>query len=294
MLGKFFRNKWMIAVCLAVVTLAFPLLARAGGWAVLTLETWPAEVLAERPFTIEFVVRQHGAHLMSGLSPVVTAVHPDSGDKVTFEAVAAAEEGHYQAELTLPHSGEWEWQINAFAYDHVMPPLQVMMDESVVDPTKQAAIPTSVPFTIGIASLVATAVGLWAWGRQRTQLRLAFVAIMAAVAVAALAVPWRSETAVAEQTNRPTLAAAEMGEVLFVAKGCITCHQHDGITLANNFAAIGPNLSHYAGDPDYLQSWLKDPAALKPTTIMPDLALSEEEIQILAAFLSQKGNERDS
>ena len=294
MCGKFSRSKWMIALCLAVVTLALPLLVRAGGWAVLTLETWPAEVVAERPFSVEFVVRQHGAHLMAGLSPTVTAVHPDSGDRLTFTAVAAAEEGHYQAELALPHSGEWRWQINAFAYDHVMPPLQVMASEGLDVATRQTVISASVPSTIGIVSLAATTVALLAWWQQRTLLRLAFVAITAVVAVVALAVPWESQTAVAEQTNQPVMASADMGEVLFVAKGCITCHQHDGVTLANNFAAIGPNLSHYAGNPDYLQSWLKDPAALKPATIMPDLALTEEEIQILSAFLSQKGNGQDS
>ena len=292
MLGKFSRGKWMIALCLAVVTLALPLLVRAGGWAVLTLDTWPAEVVAERPFTIEFVVRQHGAHLMAGLSPVVTAVHPDSGNRLTFKA--AAEEGHYQAELVLPRSGEWEWHINAFGYDHVMPPLQVIAGESLPVATGQAVIPASAPFTIGIVSLLAATVAFLAWWQQRTRLRLAFVAITAVMAVVALAVPRGSETVVAEQTNQPAMASAEMGEVLFVAKGCITCHQHDGVTLANNFASIGPNLSHYAGNPDYLQSWLKNPAALKPATIMPDLALTEEEIQILAAFLSQKGNGRDS
>jgi cytochrome c2 len=292
MLRNFSKSKRMIGLWLALLALVVPLLVQAGGWAVLSLQSWPEEVVAERPFTIQFVVRQHGNYLMGGLSPVVTAVNQSSGGRLTFDAVAAAEDGYYHAEMTLPQSGAWEWQINAFGYDHVMPPLQVGAAESAA--ADESVRLSAVPFTIGIVSLVVAIVALFAWWQQRSRLRLAFAAVGIVVAAVALTVPWGSETAVAEQTNQAAVASAEMGEVLFVAKGCNTCHQHDGVTYARNFANIGPNLSQYVGNPDYLQSWLKDPAALKPQTLMPNLALNEEEIQILAAFLSQKEVGSDS
>ena len=40
---------------------------RAGGWATVTLSELPTEVVAERPFTVEFSVRGHGQTLVAGL-----------------------------------------------------------------------------------------------------------------------------------------------------------------------------------------------------------------------------------
>ena len=58
---------------------------QAGGWAVVTLQEWPDQVGAERPFSLRFAVRQHGLHLLGGLSPTVMAVHPNTG--VTVNSV---------------------------------------------------------------------------------------------------------------------------------------------------------------------------------------------------------------
>jgi cytochrome c oxidase subunit 2 len=44
-------------------------------------------------------------------------------------------------------------------------------------------------------------------------------------------------------------------------------------------------LSSRSYDPDFLRSWLKDPAAVRPGTQMPKLRLSAEEIEALIAFL---------
>ncbi len=49
-----------------------------------------------------------------------------------------------------------------------------------------------------------------------------------------------------------------------------------------------PNLTSYANDPDFLRRWLRDPAAVKPRTTMPNLDLSDAELADLIAFLNAR------
>jgi cytochrome c1 len=97
------------------------------------------------------------------------------------------------------------------------------------------------------------------------------------------------QTPVAPSTNSSELAA--QGRALFVAKGCIVCHRMDQLAALRR--AMGdfdfddvPNLSNLKIDAAYLKRWLHDPQALKPATTMPNLNLSESEIDALVAFLT--------
>lgn len=81
---------------------------------------------------------------------------------------------------------------------------------------------------------------------------------------------------------------AAQGRALFVAKGCIVCHRHDALAefRPRDFASDNvPNLSHLKMDADSFYRWLRDPAAVKPSTAMPNLNLSANEMEALAAFL---------
>jgi hypothetical protein len=80
-------------------------------------------------------------------------------------------------------------------------------------------------------------------------------------------------------------AAAVQGQALFLAKGCATCHRHEAWGELSGQAAIGPDLSDYRPDPEYTARWLRDPAAVRPDTKMPDLDLGAAEISALIAFL---------
>jgi cytochrome c2 len=109
-------------------------------------------------------------------------------------------------------------------------------------------------------------------------LALAGALLLAGLAQAAPAAP---------PTPAPGLAA-NTGKQLFSAKGCITCHRHDGITTTRVFTIdTVPDLTVYRRDPAFLRAWLKDPAAVRPTTEMPDLGLTDEEIEALIAFLNR-------
>jgi cytochrome c len=91
-------------------------------------------------------------------------------------------------------------------------------------------------------------------------------------------------------TSAPAASARDdiaYGKALFSAKGCVTCHHHSAVP-GSGFASGSdvPDLTAYRWNADYLRSWLKDPAAIKPGTPMPNLELKSDEIEALIAFLS--------
>jgi hypothetical protein len=103
--------------------------------------------------------------------------------------------------------------------------------------------------------------------------------------------PEESSETVGEQTAAPTTSStqpvANEGLALFQAKGCPTCHRHSAIVNVDFSTEIGPDLTTYQPDPDFIRDWLRDPSAVRPNTVMPDLNLSGEEIDLLVAFLEE-------
>jgi mono/diheme cytochrome c family protein len=90
----------------------------------------------------------------------------------------------------------------------------------------------------------------------------------------------------------PTQLAA-LGQDLFVAKGCSSCHGHQAVVPSGRFSSAygagnAPGLTTPKFDAAYLRAWLKDPKAVKPQTQMPNLNLKADEIEALAAFLAVK------
>ena len=121
---------------------------------------------------------------------------------------------------------------------------------------------------------------------------LRIAAVLAALGVVALGgslllgrPPARDEPAGASVA---TAEAAARGKALFRAKGCATCHAHAALGETRG-GGVGPALTDYRPDPDFVRRWLRDPAAVRPGTRMPALGLSDEEIEALIAFLSAGG-----
>lgn len=89
-------------------------------------------------------------------------------------------------------------------------------------------------------------------------------------------------------TPVPTPTAVERGQALFVNKGCITCHENAAVGYEGTIIGVGPNLTSYTASEEFLQTWLKDPTALRPRTAMPNLGLTEAEINNLIAFINRE------
>ncbi len=98
-----------------------------------------------------------------------------------------------------------------------------------------------------------------------------------------------AQQAVAEA---PTDALAQEGARVFQER-CTACHAVAG-TSANG--VIGPNLTHIgsrqtlaagllSNSTPNLERWLRNPQAVKPGSLMPNLGLSEPEVASLVAYL---------
>ncbi len=83
----------------------------AGGWAVITVEDLPDEVVAGQPVTLTFTVRQHGRVLVPGLTPQVEA----RAGALQARAVTTPSErsGEYTATVTLPQPADWTVTIHS-------------------------------------------------------------------------------------------------------------------------------------------------------------------------------------
>jgi mono/diheme cytochrome c family protein len=206
------RLGW-VALLLVPVLVAF-----AGGWAVITVDDLPDQVVAGEHLDLSFVVRQHGFTRMPNVMPQVVA---RSGGVDTRVAAVHRANGRYVATLRVPASGEW---------------------------------------TLTIES---------GWGKSN-------------VTLAPIKVVPAGTRVVASTSD------FERGRRLFIAKGCVTCHVHGGVS-GSGVASTGPELTdrRYAGE--YLPRILASP----PTTpsrpngpTMPNLELRPVEIAALVAFIN--------
>lgn len=85
----------------------------------------------------------------------------------------------------------------------------------------------------------------------------------------------------------------QAGKRLIVNYGCGSCHTIPGIYTARG--VVGPPLFFFgrrtmiAGElpnsPDNLVRWLRNPPAVEPGTAMPNLGLSDQQAQDIAAYL---------
>ncbi len=283
------RKKLVLAIGLLMLMGLFTSAgsAQAGGWATLTLSELPMEVVAERPFTIEFSVRGHGKTLITGLDATVTAVHQASGTKVVAEAKDASEAGFYAATIALPESGEWHWEITAFG-TYSMPPLTVNEVAAVASGGSGGRTAVAWQLIMGWTAAAGAILCLFFWTQQKNQLRLAGAVLLGVVSLAGFVLHTEMPQPVlagSEAVIVSAIAPEAMGEALFVAKGCIQCHTNSRVTIAKNMHPFGPDLTFSKRTADYLQTWLADPSALKPGTQMPNLHLSDAEIDTLVTFL---------
>ncbi len=279
------RRLFLRIALAAVIVLALATPALAGGWAVVTLDRLPAEMIAGQPFDIGFMVRQHGIKPISGLTPRITATRAAAAQSFTVTAKQQGVVGHYAAALTFPNAGTWDWSIDAFGFAQPMPALTVVA--TAPSNTVKVGASFSLPLAAGIAGLIVAAGALLVSLRTRARGALTLVLAGALIGVTGFASAANDMTHIALPTA-PS-APPEIGQALFLAKGCIVCHRHDAVREARKELgsfSIGPNLTKVKADPDYLRRWLKDPSAVKPGTGMPTLGLSATEIETLIAFLN--------
>ena len=292
-------SRFRIAVLLVLIlssALVIPVFA--GGWAVISLDELPVGVVAGEPYTIGFTVLQHGRTPMTSLYPIVTA-RLSNDEVLTFSAEPEGKPGHYTAALTFPIDGEWDWSIQAFTMDLQMPTLNVAAaDSSVTQPvirseTRFASI--SPWLIVRVVAFALALVGLVLIFRSRSRMAGILTGLCLLIGITSFimesAVPQveAQGKSASEAMVESSIPQVEVGRQLFIAKGCITCHVNSKVAGNSEYLTIdvgAPNLSNFSASPEILFIRLKDPAAAKSDTQMPDLGLKEMEIEALIAFIN--------
>ena len=98
-----------------------------------------------------------------------------------------------------------------------------------------------------------------------------------------------------ESARTPVISAADRGRVLFVAKGCVTCHdkRDDAVVQERHQASVGPDLTDRRFAADWLATKLADPernrVRFNEHVVMPDLDLGASEIAALVEYVNGGG-----
>lgn len=109
--------------------------------------------------------------------------------------------------------------------------------------------------------------------------------------VAAQKAPPVAPTA-ATQAGADLFAKQTFANAGFKGGACFACHSINGVSAGK----VGPNLTHFASrktfagssldnTPENVAKWLHNPQAVKPEAIMPNLGLSQQEIDTLVTYL---------
>ncbi len=98
----------------------------------------------------------------------------------------------------------------------------------------------------------------------------------------------------AQKLDASSDSRMELARATFLSLSCISCHTVRGTTATGTF---GPDLSHLMSrttlasgaipnTPDNLRAWVKDPQAIKPRNLMPNMQLNSRELDEVVAYLS--------
>ncbi|MGR3502549.1 c-type cytochrome [Pseudaestuariivita sp.] len=95
-------------------------------------------------------------------------------------------------------------------------------------------------------------------------------------------------------------ADAAQGPALMVAYGCGSCHVIPGVSGARG--TVGPSLTRFGerayiagilpNGPGTLTNWLINPPLYAPQTAMPDMGITQEDAEDMAAYLLALGHDR--
>jgi cytochrome c2 len=281
-------RKLVVASLLLAGLLFFVSPALAGGWAVITLDALPGEIVAGEPLEIGFMVRQHGVTPLDGLTPTIHA--RQAGFTLSEPARAQGETGHYVATLTFPQAGEWTWSIEAFTGSQPMPPLSVIAAPAIAKSETPVPVSNNISLLVGLLGLAGLAVGSFVAFRRKARWAIALVVaglVLGAGSIVSAAQQPAAQPEAKAVSASLALSQVEVGRQLFIAKGCMVCHSHSETnTVREIFVDSGPNLTNIKASPEYLRLWLKDPKAAKSTAQMPNLGLKETEIEALIAFIN--------
>jgi len=238
-----------------------------------------------------FVVRQHGiaptsiAWESKPIQPYLFAKNEATGQSIKVDARQEGAMGHFVVEVTYPGPGTWQWGIRSEPFGTIPENFEPL---TVLPAQPKAGIPSASRWwPLAMALVLGAGVAAASWqGRLKKKTAMGIGGSVGVVGLLLAAWLWPVTTSGAAGSTQPLPATADYGRALFVAKSCSACHAYRGISYSIPGPVPGPNLTSYQADPAFLRQWLRNPSAIRPDTQMPNLNLSEAEIEALIAFLT--------
>ena len=98
----------------------------------------------------------------------------------------------------------------------------------------------------------------------------------------------------ADKPATSTMGNAKLGKEAIEKYGCGSCHTIPGVKEAD--ALVGPPLTKFserqfiagqlANTEENLARWIRDPQSVEPGTAMPNLGVSKEDAENIAAYIA--------
>lgn len=104
-------RRTLIGIGATLMLLAMSATAWAGGWATTTLDSTPGELEAGTTYEIGYTILQHGRHPVSVDHTEIRLHGPWKGEVHVFAGAPDGPEGHYVAEVTVPDTGAYRWEV---------------------------------------------------------------------------------------------------------------------------------------------------------------------------------------
>jgi hypothetical protein len=100
----------LVVVCALLAFMALPLLAQAGGWAIASFDSLPADFEAGESYNLTYTILQHGKTPVD-VGTSVVRIRDSHGALTEFEAVTTGEVGRYHVTVTFPAAGSFLWEV---------------------------------------------------------------------------------------------------------------------------------------------------------------------------------------
>jgi hypothetical protein len=95
----------LLSLALSAFVGAGPSPEAFGGWATITVEKLPDQVVTGQPLELVFVVKQHGTNPLSGLKPTLEV--KGAGSVARVSATPGKDKGQYKATVVLTQVGSY-------------------------------------------------------------------------------------------------------------------------------------------------------------------------------------------
>jgi hypothetical protein len=107
------RRRLALAASFAsILSLVLAATAFAGGWANAVMDTPPDDPAGpNEPVTLGFTLMQHGVTPVDWGNPQILLTNADTGEQITVAAHPDGAVGHWVAEVTLPSTGSWAYEV---------------------------------------------------------------------------------------------------------------------------------------------------------------------------------------